>query len=127
MAKTIAYVQEQEYNTREILEEKFSSIKDLTSSAQKQLKATESKLKNLNQQLHYTGQYLANKSVYAQFRRSKNKRKFRQKHSAELALYESALKSLKEKNRTQPLPTAVFSSRFPVGSSAKMINICSFI
>ena len=65
----------------------------------------ESELKNLNQQLHYTGQYLANKSVYAQFRKSKNKQKFRQEHSAELTFYEKAVTSLKEKNGTQPLPT----------------------
>ena len=64
----------------------------------------ESELKNLNQQLHYTGQYLANKSVYAQFRKSKNKQKFRQEHSAELTFYEKAVTSLKEKNGTQPLP-----------------------
>lgn len=65
----------------------------------------ESELKSLNQQLHYTGQYLATKSVYAQFRKSKNKQKFRQEHSAELTLYEKAVTSLKEKNETQPLPT----------------------
>lgn len=45
------------------------------------------------------------KSVYAQFRKSKNKQKFRHEHSAELALYEKAVTSLKEKNGTQPLPT----------------------
>lgn len=105
MAKTIAYVQEHEYDTREILEDKFSSVKERTSNSRKQLKTVESELKNLNQQLHYTGQYLANKSVYAQFRKSKNKQKFRQEHSAELALYEKAVTSLKEKNGTQPLPT----------------------
>lgn len=105
MAKTIAYVQEHEYDTREILEDKFSSVKERTSNSRKQLKTVESELKSLNQQLHYTGQYLANKSVYAQFRKSKNKQKFRQEHSAELALYEKAVTSLKEKNGTQPLPT----------------------
>lgn len=105
MAKTIAYIQEHEYDTREILEDTFSSVKEQTSASRKQLKAVESELKDLNQQLHYTGQYLTNKAVYAQFRKSKNRQKFRQEHSAELALYESAVKSLKEKNGTQPIPT----------------------
>lgn len=104
MAKTIAYIQEHEYDTREVLEDKFSSIKEQTSASRKQLKATESELKDLNQQIHYTGQYLANKAVYAQFLKSKNKQKFRQEHSAELALYESAVKLLKEKKGTQPIP-----------------------
>lgn len=93
------------YDTREILEDKFSSVKERTSNSRKQLKTVESELKSLNQQLHYTGQYLANKSVYAQFRKSKNKQKFRQEHSAELTLYEKAVTSLKEKNGTQPIPT----------------------
>lgn len=105
MAKTIVYIQQHEYDTREILEDKFSSVKEQTSASRKQLKNVESKLKDLNQQIHYTGQYLANKAVYAQFRKSKNRQKFRQEHSAELALYESAVKSLKEKNGTQPIPT----------------------
>ena len=98
-------MQEHEYDTREILEDKFSSVKERASNSRKQLKTVESELKNLNQQLHYTGQYLANKSVYAQFRKSKNKQKFRQEHSAELTFYEKAVTSLKEKNGTQPLPT----------------------
>ena len=37
MAKTIAYVQEHEYDTREILEDKFSSVKERTSNSRKQL------------------------------------------------------------------------------------------
>ena len=75
MVKTIAYIQEHEYDTREILEDKFSSIKEQISFSRKQLKDVESELKDLNQQLHYTGQYLANKAVYAQFRKSKNRQK----------------------------------------------------
>ena len=50
MAKTIAYVQEHEYDTREILEDKFSSIKERTSNSRKQLKTVESELKSLNQE-----------------------------------------------------------------------------
>jgi len=44
-----------------------------------------------------TGQYLANKSVYAQFLKTKNKGKFRQEHVAEITLYETAARFLKEK------------------------------
>jgi len=45
-------VQEHEYDTREILEDKFSSVKERTSNSRKQLKTVESELKSLNQQLH---------------------------------------------------------------------------
>ena len=64
----------------------------------------ESRLRQVNEQIHYTGQYLANKSVYSQFLKSKNKGQFRQEHSAKLALYEAAVKFLKEKSSDGKLP-----------------------
>jgi len=51
----------------------------------------------VNEQIHYTGQYLANKAVYSQFLKAKNKGKFRQEHAAEITLYETAARFLKEK------------------------------
>ena len=56
-------------------------------------------------QIHYTGQYLANKSVYAQLQKSKNKAQFREENSAKIALYETALKFLKDKADGGKLPT----------------------
>ncbi len=94
MAKTVAYIQERGYDTRDSLEDSFSEVKNLASSSRKVLKDTEDKLRILNEQIHYTGQYLANKSVYRQFCRSKHKGQFREEHSAEIALYESARKFL---------------------------------
>lgn len=52
---------------------------------------------NLNQQIHYTGQYLTNKPVFAQMLKSRNKKKFRQEHQTEIELYEAAVKFLKVK------------------------------
>ena len=69
------------------------------------MKDIEGRLRQTNEQIHYTGQYLANKSVYSQFLKSKNKRQFRQEHSSELALYEAAVKFLKEKAGGGKLPT----------------------
>ena len=62
-------------------------------------------LKNINEQIHYTGQYLANKSIYSDYRKSRNKEKFYDNHRAELTLYESALRILKEKSQGKKLPT----------------------
>mgnify|MGYP000588661256 CR=1 FL=1 len=39
----------------------------------KALRSTEDKLRQVNEQIHYTGQYLANKSIYRQFINSTNK------------------------------------------------------
>ncbi len=77
MAKTVAYIQEHGYDTRDSLEDSFTEIKNQASSSRKELKSIEDKLKTTNEQIHYTGQYLANKSVYQQFFRLKNKGRFR--------------------------------------------------
>ena len=98
MAMTVAYVQEHGYDTRETLEDALTEAKALASNSRKSLKAAEDRLRDINEQIHYTGQYLANKPVYAQFCKSKNKGRFRQEHSSEIALYEAALKFLKGKS-----------------------------
>lgn len=105
MAKTVAYIQERGYDTRDSLEDSFLEVKNLASSSRKILKDTEDKLRILNEQIHYTGQYLANKSVYRQFCRAKHKGQFREEHSAEIALYESARKFLQGQSADGRLPS----------------------
>ncbi|MDD3415791.1 MAG: relaxase/mobilization nuclease domain-containing protein [Lachnospiraceae bacterium] len=98
MAKTIAYVQEHEYGSRENLQLSFEEVSDKLSVSRRELKDTEGQLKDINQQIHYTGQYLANKSIYGQMLNAKSKGKFRNEHSSEIQLYEAAVKYLKDKN-----------------------------
>ena len=87
------------------LEDSFSDIKKQASSSRKDLKSIEDKLRGINEQIHYTGQYLANKSVYQQFCKSKHKGQFRKEHSAEITLYETARKFLKEHSADGKLPS----------------------
>ena len=105
MAKTVAYIQEHGYGTEEDLETAFEEAKKQTADMRKSLRSTEGKLKQVNEQIHYTGQYLANKSVYRQFVNSRNRKKFRQEHQAELALYEAARKFLKAQSGDGKLPS----------------------
>ena len=98
MAKTLSYVQEHGYSTVEDAESKLAEIKELASSSRKELKDIEGRLRQVNEQIHYTGQYLVYKSIYSQFLRLKNKEQFRQEHSSEFALYDAAVKFLKEKS-----------------------------
>lgn len=105
MAKTIAYVQEHHYDTRENLQMTFNDISEKCKEARKAVKATETSLKNINQQIHYTGQYLANKPIFAQMLKSRSKKKFRQEHQTEIELYESAVKFLKAKNADGKIPS----------------------
>ena len=105
MARTVAYIQEHGYNTAEDLESAYEDAKRHATGMRKALRSTEKKLKQVNEKIHYTGQYLANKSIYRQFINSRNKKKFRQEHSAELTLYESARKFLKEQSTDGKLPS----------------------
>ena len=105
MAKTVAYIQEHGYDTRDALEDSLSKIKIHAFNSRKELKSIEDRLRQTNEQIHYTGQYLANKSIYQQFCKSKSKGQFRKEHSVEIALYEAARKFLKEHSADGKLPS----------------------
>ena len=54
------------------------------------------KLKEINERIHYTGQYYASRSVQAQFLKSGNKKKFREEHKTELDQYNEVVRYFKE-------------------------------
>ena len=105
MAQTVAYIQEHGYNSLEDFHMALDQASDQTSAARKSLKDTEQQLKDVNEQIHFTGQYLAYKNVYADYRKSRNKNKFYEEHRAELSLYDTALRTLKEKSAGNKLPS----------------------
>ena len=105
MAQTVAYVQEHGFQSKADLDAALSDASAQSTDARNTLKSTENTLKNINEQIHYTGQYLANKSIYSDYRKSRHKEKFYDDHRAELTLYESALRILKEKSQGNKLPT----------------------
>lgn len=105
MAQTVAYVQEHGFQSKADLDAALSDASAQSTDARNTLKSTENTLKNVNEQIHYTGQYLANKSIYSDYRKSRNKEKFYDDHRAELTLYESALRILKERSQGNKLPT----------------------
>ena len=105
MAQTVAYIQEHGYNSLEDFHTALDQASNQTSAARKSLKDTEQQLKDVNEQIHFTGQYLAYKIVYADYRKSRNKDKFYEEHRAELSLYDTALRTLKEKSAGNKLPS----------------------
>ena len=105
MAQTVAYIQEHGYNSLEDFLTALDQVSHQTSAARKSLKDTEQQLKDVNEQIHFTGQYLAYKNVYADYRKSRNKDKFYEEHRAELSLYDTALRTLKEKSAGNKLPS----------------------
>ena len=105
MAQTVAYIQEHGYDSLEDFHTALDQASDQTSTARKSLKDTEQQLKDVNEQIHFTGQYLAYKNIYANYRKSRNKDKFYEEHQAELSLYDTALRTLKEKSAGNKLPS----------------------
>ncbi len=105
MAQTVAYIQEHGYDTRADFNAALTDAENQTSLARKKMKDTEQQLKSVNEQIHFTGQYLTYKDLYAQYRKSRNRNKFYEEHKAELSLYETALRVLKEKSNGQKLPS----------------------
>ena len=105
MAQTVAYIHEHGYDSLEDFHTALDQASDQASASRKSLKNTEQQLKDVNEQIHFTGQYLAYKSVYADYRKSRNKDKFYEEHRAELSLYDTALRTLKEKSGGNKLPS----------------------
>lgn len=95
MANTIIFIQEQGYDTQSDLKDTVFKVRSELSKSQDQLTRYSSKLKALNNQIHYTGQYFSNKGVYSQFLKSQNKGKFRKEHLSEIQAYEDARDWLK--------------------------------
>lgn len=65
-----------------------------------------SRLSEVNRQIRLTGQYLGNKAVYVEYRKTKKSPDFYEAHRAEIALYESARDALREISSGEKLPSA---------------------
>ena len=61
MAQTVAYIQEHGYDSLDDFHATLDQASDQTSASRKSLKDTEQQLKDMNEQIHFTGQYLAYK------------------------------------------------------------------
>lgn len=96
MAKTVCYIQDHGYDTRDNLTDTLEDVSGKLADARKTLRGTENRIKELNEQIHYVGQYQARKSVQSQFLKSRNKKKFRQEHRDDLDLYNAGVKYIKE-------------------------------
>ena len=96
MARTVCYIQEQGYDTREDLAAKLDDVSAKLNEARKTLRATQDRIKELNEQIHFVGQYQAHKSIQGQFLNARNKKKYRQEHRSELDLYDAGVTYIKE-------------------------------
>ena len=104
MAKTVAYIQENGFDTRENLQTTYDSITSQMYESRQKVKDTEVKIKSVNEQIHYLGQYLSTKSTYNEFLKARFKGKFRKDHADEIEKYEKAVQILKSQNPDGPIP-----------------------
>ena len=98
MARTVVYIQEQGIGSREELRVRQEAASAKVHAAEASLQDTMEQIRNTNAQIHFTGQYYANKKVQEQFLKSRNKKRFRAEHRNELDLYNDAVHYFKENN-----------------------------
>lgn len=105
MSRTLAFLQENGIGTLEELEQLLTSTQTDFDEKRIALKSTENRLKTVNLLIKNSGQYLANKQVYGEYLKAKNKKKFREDHESEIMLYEAARKELKQLTHGEKVPS----------------------
>ena len=141
MAETLIYVQDHHYDTRLHMQNKLASLNQQLEHSQQKLHALQIELKNNNEQIHFTGQYYANKKLYQEMIHSPNKAAFRRLHPQEISDFEEARKFLKSshpdnhfpatkelkqrKSELQELINQQKSSIQELGNQAKELQIAS--
>ena len=98
-------MQSRGYTSVEELESAYLDAKAKASDVKGRLKATESRLKEVNRQIRLTGQFFANKDIYTEYRKGGKSEEFYEKHRAEISLYESAHDTLRELSGGKKLPS----------------------
>lgn len=94
MAETLIYVQDHNYDTQSQMKNELSSLRGQLDSEQKKLSTLQLELHDINEQIHYTGQYYANRKFYQEMLHAPNKALFRKEHESEIAAFEEARKYL---------------------------------
>ena len=96
MARTVLFIQECGYDSRQDLARDLTSYKDRAADMESNLQNTKELLRQSNESLHYTGQYYANRSFQSDFLKSWNKGKYRAVHREELNRYDEAVEFFHE-------------------------------
>ena len=101
-ARTICYIQEQGIGSREELREKKKMSEDKMAAAESDLKKTEDRIRTVNEQIHYAGQYLSTRSVHKGYQKALIKPLYRHQHEKDLDRYEEAVEYFRKKGMKIP-------------------------
>lgn len=90
LAHTVAFVQENRLGTQEELEQKRRIASKQLTHTEDTLHSTKKELRQINERIHYTGQFLATRNTFHQMLNAPNKGEFRNEHAAEIDRYQKA-------------------------------------
>ena len=94
-SKTFNYMSEHGLLKGAQLDEELAALRTAYDQAKTEVKETEKQLKNVNRSLRLLGQYYRTRKTYQSYRRSSNKKSYREEHRSELELYDAAVKELR--------------------------------
>ena len=95
MARTVVYIQELGIHSREELKEKQAELTEQLKGLETRIRNADAETKDINQQIHFAGQYYANRAVQSDFMKSRKKGWFRSTHRNELDRYDEAVSFFK--------------------------------
>ena len=96
MARTVVYIQEHGYDSTEDLQKHHSQISGKKADIQKALAETDTRIKGINEMIHFAGQYYATRQAQNDFLKTRFKKKFRDEHREELDKYNEAISFFRE-------------------------------
>ncbi len=96
MARTVVFIQENGFDTAEDLHHAQRQLSEKSQSVKAALDQTEAALKDINERIHYTGQYYATKKVQQDFLKARFKKKYREEHKDELDKYAASVSFFRE-------------------------------
>ena len=95
MAETILFVQENGFNSLAELEDAYDKACAEYDQVEKEIMDAKSRLKSINERIHYTGQYYTNRPVYLEMLTADDKGKYLAAHRGEIMKYNQAETFLK--------------------------------
>ena len=96
MARTVVYIQEHGYDSVGDLQKHRQQISGKKDYTQEALVQTDARIKEINEQIHFTGQYYATRQIQKNFLKARFKKKYREEHRTELDKYQEALSFFRE-------------------------------
>ena len=104
MAETILFVQQNGFDSVDALEKEIEKTEMARREISKQILEKKEKQKEVNETIHYLGQYLSYKNEYQNYCRSKNKNEYKRIHEGDLTKYTAAANYLKHRYADRPFP-----------------------